>query len=120
MATVIQETAVDDIDGTEGDGVLKQRFALDGVGYEIDLTEAHRAELATTLAPWIAAARVVVKAKRKAAAPSAEKSTLAYRQKVRAWAALTGWWALRGWTTPPQRGQLPKRLLADYEAKVNG
>ena len=57
MAQKVQVVLVDDIDGGEAAETLS--FSLDGVGYEIDLTEANAAELRAAIAPWISAGRRV-------------------------------------------------------------
>jgi len=48
---------VDDLDGTDADRTV--RFSLDGVEYEIDLTDEHATELEAALRPFADAARVV-------------------------------------------------------------
>lgn len=127
MATQTITTPVDDIDGKEGDGVANQRFALDGTAYEIDLCGDHRAELAGIFEPYIKHGRRIggkrAAKKGTAAVPAAipeplliGKAGRAYRAKVRKWAVLSGWWADHGYAEPPERGQLPARLVADYQA----
>lgn len=49
----------DDLDGTEDKTVKTQTFALNGVEYEIDLTEGNARELVHALAKFIGEARVV-------------------------------------------------------------
>ncbi|MFJ3634621.1 Lsr2 family protein [Streptomyces sp. NPDC090112] len=60
MATIERLIMIDDLDGTEsaepGD-INTVRFSVDGVEYEIDLTEQHDQELRELLAPFVAAAR---------------------------------------------------------------
>lgn len=61
MARRIVHQLVDDLDGTvlatgEGETVL---FSLDGIAYEIDLTEANAAALRDVLQPYVAAARSI-------------------------------------------------------------
>ena len=55
MARKVQITLEDDLDGGPADETL--RFALDGVTYEIDLSEANAARMRATLGEFIAAAR---------------------------------------------------------------
>ena len=57
MAQKIQVVLVDDVDGGEASETLS--FALDGVGYEIDLSDANAAALRDALQPWISAGRRV-------------------------------------------------------------
>ncbi len=61
MARRIVHQLVDDLDGTilevgEGETVL---FSLDGVAYEIDLTDDNAAALRAAVAPYVAAARSI-------------------------------------------------------------
>jgi hypothetical protein len=61
MARRIVHQLVDDLDGTvleagEGETVL---FSLDGIAYEIDLTDANAAALRDALQPYVAAARSI-------------------------------------------------------------
>jgi hypothetical protein len=55
MAQHVQVVLVDDIDG--GDAAETVSFALDGVSYEIDLSDKNAARLRDTLATWVGHAR---------------------------------------------------------------
>lgn len=98
---------VDDINGE--DGARPVTFALDGSGYEIDLTDANRSALAGALAPFIAAARRVP--------PKIATSSLATpaampkvdRAQLQAWAAAHG-------VELPARGRVPRAIVEQYEA----
>lgn len=57
MAQRVQVVLEDDVDGSVADETVE--FHLDGSGYEIDLTEAHAAELRDALAGWVSHARRV-------------------------------------------------------------
>jgi hypothetical protein len=48
---------VDDLDGTQSDDISTVTFGLDGVTYEIDLTEANAASLRKSLEEFVAHAR---------------------------------------------------------------
>ena len=48
---------VDDIDGTEGDGIVTQRFSLGSDFYEIDLCPQNLLSLRTALEPFVSAGR---------------------------------------------------------------
>ena len=50
---------VDDIDGTEGDGIVTQRFSLGSDCYEIDLCPQNLLSLRTALEPFVSAGRRV-------------------------------------------------------------
>lgn len=55
MAQKVQVTLVDDVDGSPATETVQ--FALDGVSYEIDLSDAHAAALRESLAEWVSHAR---------------------------------------------------------------
>ncbi|MGC4174425.1 histone-like nucleoid-structuring protein Lsr2 [Demequina sp.] len=57
MAQKVQVVLVDDVDG--GEAAETVSFSLDGVGYEIDLSEANASALRDAFGPWIAAGRRV-------------------------------------------------------------
>ena len=57
MAQKVQVILVDDVDGGEASETVS--FALDGVSYEIDVSEKNAAELRDALAPWVGHARRV-------------------------------------------------------------
>ena len=50
---------VDDIDGTEGDGIVTQRFSLGSDFYEIDLCPQNLLSLRAALEPFVSAGRRV-------------------------------------------------------------
>ncbi len=55
MAQRVQVLLVDDIDGNEARETVS--FGLDGVSYEIDLSEDNASELRNSLSTWIGHAR---------------------------------------------------------------
>lgn len=55
MAQRVQVILEDDIDGSEASETVE--FALDGVTYEIDLSDQHASSLRDDLARWIGEAR---------------------------------------------------------------
>lgn len=91
MAQRIQVILEDDIDGSEASETIE--FALDGVTYEIDLNDAHAAELRDGLARWVGQARRSGgrrQTRRKAGANStgAGREELA---RIRAWGRANGY-----------------------------
>jgi len=117
MARRIVHQLVDDLDGSvlevgEGETVL---FSLDGVAYEIDLTDEHAAALRDTLAPYIGAARSV--SSRSGARGAAPAGRAANRRRtgqqdfgpVRQWAKANGYQV-------SERGRVPASVLEAYEA----
>ncbi|GAB3682883.1 histone-like nucleoid-structuring protein Lsr2 [Angustibacter aerolatus] len=57
MAQKVQVILEDDVDGSEGAETLQ--FAVDGVSYEIDLSEANAKRLRDAFAEWVGHARRV-------------------------------------------------------------
>lgn len=55
MATRVEIILIDDIDGGAADETVQ--FALDGTGYDIDISASNAAALRSLLAPYIAAGR---------------------------------------------------------------
>lgn len=55
MAQKVQVTLVDDLDGSAAEETVS--FSLDGVAYEIDLSEQNASRLRDTLAPFVGSAR---------------------------------------------------------------
>lgn len=118
MARRIVHQLVDDLDGSvlevgEGETVL---FSLDGVAYEIDLTEENAAGLRDALAPYVSAARSVSSrsgASRSGAAGGSGRTRRRAGQQdytaIRTWAKQNG-------HTVSERGRIPASVLEAYEA----
>lgn len=105
MAQKVQVVLVDDLDGGAADETVA--FALDGVGYEIDLSDAHAAELREVFARYVGHAR-------KAARGSAPRRGRSSRgsgnsAEIRAWAKAQG-------LKVNERGRVPADVVAQYEA----
>lgn len=121
---------VDDIDGTPDPAYPNTAFALDGVEYEIDLSEGNRERLVTALREFVSNARRVG-GRRKTVVPidsnRRQPATLDAEQSrhMREWAK--GHAAERGWTVS-DRGRLSDKIVTAYHeahakpkaAKVNG
>ncbi len=95
---------LDDIDGSLATQSVS--FAFDGVSYEIDLNDAHAAEIRDAFAPWIARAQRIGgrKATRSAAAPAPSGSDAA---KIREWARARG-------IEVSERGRIPAEVRNAY------
>jgi hypothetical protein len=105
--TVIQLT--DDIDGTpiaEGAGRTVP-FALDGIAYEIDLSDAHLAELLDALTPYTTAGRRT--GRKSNAAAGATNTDKAELQKIREWARQNG-------HEVSDRGRVSRTIRDAYDA----
>ena len=116
MARRIVHQLVDDIDGTllevgEGETVL---FSVDGVAYEIDLTDENAAALRGSLDRYIKAARTVSSARATSSASSSggrkrRRSGQQDYSDVREWAKKNGYQV-------SDRGRVPASVLEAYEA----
>jgi hypothetical protein len=110
MAQKVQVILVDDIDGGEAEETVS--FALDGVSYEIDLSESNASELREALAQWVGHARRVGgrSTVRKAAAAPRRNGAAARPDlsEVRAWAREAGY-------EVSDRGRVSSQILQAYE-----
>lgn len=107
MAQKVLVEMIDDLDGSEAGQTVP--FGLDGVQYEIDLSDENAASLREELATFIAAARRTGGRKttvRASAAPSAEERERS--KAIRTW-ALDNNWAIA------ERGRIPREVIAAYE-----
>ncbi|MET0735682.1 MAG: Lsr2 family protein [Microbacterium sp.] len=113
MARRIVHQLVDDLDGTvlevgDGETVL---FSLDGVAYEIDVTDENAAALRDALSPYIAAARSI-STRASSGGGSQQKRRRTGQQDysaVREWAKSNGYQV-------SERGRVPASVLEAYEA----
>ncbi len=113
MAQKVQVILVDDLDG--GDAEETVTFALDGVSYEIDLSEGNAENLRESLSEWIGHARRVggrssarsrgSRSRASSAAPAAKADLFA----VRAWARESGYQV-------SDRGRVSAEILAAYDS----
>lgn len=114
MARKIVHQLIDDIDSTvievgEGETVL---FSLDGVAYEIDLTDENAAALRATFGPYISAARAISSARASAAPVDARKRRRPGQQD---YSAVRGWAKSNGYQIS-ERGRVPASVIEAYEA----
>lgn len=112
MAQKVQVILVDDVDG--GEAVETVSFALDGVSYEIDLSNDNAEALRDGLAKWIAHARrtggrSTVKSRGGAGRSRAASSAKPDLGAVRAWARENGF-------NVSDRGRVSSEVLAAYDA----
>ena len=107
MATKVLTTLQDDIDGSSATQTI--HFALDGIEYEIDVSDRNANRLRNSLAEFIAHGRKVGgKPTRKKTAPSGQVDTKA----VRAWAQSNG-------IEVNARGRIPAETIERYRAAGN-
>ncbi len=116
MAQKVQVILVDDVDG--GEAAETVSFALDGVSYEVDLSEKNASALRDALAPWVGHARRVGgrassgrarstggSGRARSSSGSAGKHDLG---DVRSWARDNGF-------TVSDRGRVSSEVLAAYD-----
>jgi len=112
MAQRVNVVLVDDIDGS--DAVETVSFALDGVDYEIDLSEKHTDQLRKAFAPYVGHARRVGgrrKLGRRSSASNSSASSAdgASAADIRAWARENGW-------EVPERGRVSAEVREAFAA----
>jgi hypothetical protein len=110
MAQRVVVELVDDLDGTVSVDISTVNFGLDGVDYEIDLTEENANRLRNGLAGFVAAARRTG-GRIKKGAPASRSATRSDREQtkaIRAWAHENGY-------DLAERGRIPANVIAAYE-----
>jgi hypothetical protein len=111
MAQQVLVQLVDDLDGTASTDVSTVSFSLDGVTYEIDLSEANAERLRASLAQYVESARRVG-GRLKRGSKSAQNGSSHEAGLIRAWANENGF-GLSG------RGRIPSHVVEAYkEAKA--
>jgi hypothetical protein len=110
MAQRVNVVLVDDIDGS--DAVETVTFGLDGVTYDIDLSEAHASEFRKALAPYIGHGRKASGPRRGAKAATRSSKSAAggtSAAEIRTWARANGW-------DVPDRGRVSAEVRGAYAA----
>jgi hypothetical protein len=110
MAQQVLVQLVDDLDGTTSSDVSTVLFSLDGVTYEIDLTESNAERLRESLTQYVESARRVGgRVKRGSKAGQNGSGANNDAGLVRAWANENGF-GLSG------RGRIPSHVVEAYRA----
>lgn len=109
MAQRVSVVYVDDIDGS--DATESVNFGLDGVAYEIDLSDVHAKELRDAMDPFLSAARRVGgrKVSRKSGTSAASSNGDPTPAEIRAWGLSEGY-------DLPARGRIPEDVREAYLA----
>lgn len=116
MAQKTIVTLVDDLTGEEAENIGTVEFALDGVTYELDLTDENSAKLHDALSPYAKAARKIGGRRRSGPIPGrAVKSagrTASYNREtlksIREWAKKNG-------HNVSDRGRLPAEVMQAWQ-----
>ncbi|WP_459546131.1 histone-like nucleoid-structuring protein Lsr2 [Nocardia sp. X0981] len=109
MARKIVVTVVDDLDG-ETVAAETLSFGIDGVMYEIDLSEENARELRAGLGKWTPFARRAGRARR--------TKREAIGQPVAA--KVVREWARRNGFEVPERGRIPATVRDSYQRSISG
>lgn len=107
MAKKIVVELIDDTDASKAETVS---FSLDGVSYEIDLSQENAAQLRSELSRWVSSARKASGARRVASKPTRSTSD----------AAATRTWARGKGIEVSERGRIPAEIRAQYLADISG
>lgn len=110
MAQKTMTVLIDDLTGKQlRDGAGETvRFALDGIGYEIDLDANAAQQLRSTIEPYVSAGRRMTNAGK----PMRHTKTSADTSAVRAWAASNG-------IQLSARGRIPGSVVQQYHDAGN-
>jgi hypothetical protein len=110
MAQKVLVQLVDDLDGTSSTDVTTVLFGLDGVTYEIDLSDTNAERLRESLAQYVDSARRVGGRVKRGTRPAGSKSANASEAgQIREWAQENGF-ELAG------RGRIPSHVVDAYRA----
>jgi Lsr2 len=111
MAQKVLVQLVDDLDGTSSQDVTTVLFGLDGVSYEIDLTDENADRLREALAAYVDSARRVGGRIKRGTKPAAGSKAASANEasQIREWAQENGF-ELAG------RGRIPSHVVEAYKA----
>jgi hypothetical protein len=113
MAQKVLVQLVDDLDGTSSLDVTTVLFGLDGVTYEIDLSDTNAERLRDSLSQYVDSARRVGGRVKRGTRPAGSKSANASEAgQIREWAQENGF-ELAG------RGRIPSHVVDAYRAAQN-
>ena len=116
MAQRVEVVLIDDIDG--GKAAETVTFALDGVTYEIDLSDKNAAKLRDVFAPYVAAGSKVARggvvvggraARGRGGATADREQNKAIRE-----------WAKKNGKDISDRGRIPQEIVDEFHAKGPG
>jgi hypothetical protein len=110
MAQRVNVVLVDDIDGTDASETVS--FALDGVDYEIDLSDEHAGQLREAVSLYVGHARRTGgrrKGNRRSSGGGSGGGAGASAADIRAWARENGW-------EVPERGRVSAEVREAYAA----
>ncbi|PPK66393.1 Lsr2 family protein [Actinokineospora auranticolor] len=108
--TIVQ--LYDDLDGSTSDDIRSVEFSLDGVQYEIDLTETNAQRLRDELADFVAAARRTGGRIKRPVLPAGARPEGRSKEQTKAIRD----WARRNGHDISERGRIPSAVVEAFEA----
>ncbi len=114
MVQRLQTWMIDDFDGASR-ATETVAFALDGVGYEIDLSAGNAGKLRDVIRPWQQNGRRVRNQKRSASTQRAKPASATPRIDPSQARAIREWAGDNGYTVSP-RGKIPAAVHEAFEA----
>ena len=108
MAQQVLVQLVDDLDGTSADDISTVSFGLDGVEYEIDLSDSNAEQLRKALADFVDSARRTGGRLRRGAPAGGRAAGSGEAALVREWALENGY-------ELSARGRIPGHVAAAYK-----
>lgn len=107
MASIVSVVVSDDIDGSSNAETIS--FGLEGITYEIDLSDKNRAKLDKALAPYIEHSRRVSRVRQRTGASGQRGRSNDNNMLIRAWARDEG-------LPVSERGRISADVIRQYEA----
>jgi Lsr2 len=108
--TIVQ--LIDDLDGSSSGAIETVAFSLDGVTYEIDLSDDHAEKLREHLADFIGSARRIGgRSKRATTVPSSTNGAGRSREQTQAIRE----WARKNGHDVADRGRIPAGIIQEFE-----
>jgi hypothetical protein len=111
MAQRVQVILVCDLHGDETPGTETVTFSVDGASYEIDVCDAHAAELRDSFARYVGVARRATGRGRPPGSGGGRR-----RRRGSGEAAAIREWARANGVPVPERGRIPADIAARYAA----
>lgn len=109
MAQKVTVQLVDDLDGTSSEDVSTVLFGLDGVSYEIDMSEANADRLRDSLAEYVESARRTGGRVKRGTKPRSQNGTgPSEASQIREWAQENGF-------ELSARGRIPSHVVEAYK-----
>ena len=116
MAQKTIVTLVDDLTGEEAENISTVEFALDGVTYQLDLTDENSTKLHDALSPYAKAGRKIGGRRRSGPRPGqANKSTDPSARYNRETLKSIREWAKKNGHNVSDRGRLPAEVMQAWQ-----